>query len=1293
MTVGNGLSQGTVNSIYQDRQGYMWFSTQDGLNVFDGYETKVYLPAPFDSTSLSSGWTQDVVESSDGTVWIATELGGLNALDRSTGVFTRYRHDPSDSTTILSDRVYTLVEDADGSIWVATSEGISILDRETGTFTHMVHGDEDSEEHDDADSTMIPAGAVYALTIDEANTIWAGTQNGLAEIDAATRSFRNHLTGLNADYATRQKVGVPGEVFRIREFPQDPGILWIGTGQGFVRFDKATGEYDRYIPDDSSIGREFSVFDVAQDPNDDDILWVATSGKGLARFNKLSHDVQMYRRDRADPNSLVHDDIYSVRTDRAGQIWVGTSYGLSRFNPASLDFVNIDATRAGLGVPVPTSPWGISVDRSGSLWIASDDAGSRRFLTKLDARTGETRVWESSQNDVTAAGRGPMYAHFQDLDGNMWVGSTAVLALYDERRDAWKQWRWIEGDSTSIPPQRIDVIREVRGSPGKLWLGTTGGLYQFDTSTEKTRPVSLQTDDSQSQPGYILYMGYDHADNLWLATLDRGLFRMNEDESFTQYTHNPRDTTTLVTNSLMGFVERPSEPGVLWVATIIGLDRFDAATGKVTRHLNRATGLPNETVYGVMVDDEEKLWYSTNNGIGWYDPDSDTYRNYGLESGLRQLEYMQHAWAKGPDGTMYFGHIEGITAFHPNRLRHNPIPPEVALNDFKIHNQSVKPGPDSPLKAPLDRVETIELAASQNVFSFDFVGLHYGNPKENEYAYRLDGWDDDWNNVGHLRTASYTNLPAGRYTFRVKAANADGVWNDVGRSVNLVIHPPWYTTWWAYLSYVLLGGGVMFGFERMQRRRLSLRERERSAIREAQLTAEAQAKRREDAERMSEIGRAITSTLSVHGIIDTVYENVNELMDASIFGVGVYSERSRRIHFPASKEKGVTLPPFYHDADDMNRLSSYCLAHREDVVIGDYPNEYHKYVSTHLPPVEGETTESVVYLPLIHQDKPIGVITAQSFAKHAYSDYHISVLKSLASYAAIALDNADAYRQLSATVENLKAAQARLVHSEKMASLGEMTAGIAHEIKNPLNFVNNFAELNSEFVDELVEELGDRKDLSPLLEDLKKNAEQIARHGKRADSIVRAMMQHASGGAGTRERVDINNLVEEYVALAYHGMRATDPHFTVTIENDYDVSIGTASVVPQEIGRVLLNLLGNAFYVVREKSASANGDYVPTVSVSTRREGDVIELRVEDNGLGIPDEVKGRIFEPFFTTKPAGSGTGLGLSLSYDIVTSGHGGEMKVESRAGEGTTFVVSLPVEEHGPLSALAAGPDLRP
>jgi signal transduction histidine kinase len=279
-----------------------------------------------------------------------------------------------------------------------------------------------------------------------------------------------------------------------------------------------------------------------------------------------------------------------------------------------------------------------------------------------------------------------------------------------------------------------------------------------------------------------------------------------------------------------------------------------------------------------------------------------------------------------------------------------------------------------------------------------------------------------------------------------------------------------------------------------------------------------------------------------------------------------------------------------------------------------------------------------------------------------------------------------ARREAEAALEHLRAAQAQLVQAEKMASLGEMTAGIAHEIKNPLNFINNFAELNAELADELFDELADDPDIRladvrDVLDDLKRNAEKINEHGKRADSIVRAMMQHARGGAGTRERVDINTFVEEYLGLAYHGTRATTPDFTAQLLQHLDPEAGDVELGPQELGRVLLNLLSNAFYAVHERAKAANGAYEPKVTVSTRGGGARIEIRISDNGAGIPEEARERIFEPFFTTKPTGSGTGLGLSLSYDIVTNGHGGTLALEDDGGEGATFVITLPASPGAP------------
>ena len=263
----------------------------------------------------------------------------------------------------------------------------------------------------------------------------------------------------------------------------------------------------------------------------------------------------------------------------------------------------------------------------------------------------------------------------------------------------------------------------------------------------------------------------------------------------------------------------------------------------------------------------------------------------------------------------------------------------------------------------------------------------------------------------------------------------------------------------------------------------------------------------------------------------------------------------------------------------------------------------------------------------------------------------------------------------------MKLTQQQLIQSEKMASLGELTAGIAHEIQNPLNFVNNFSEVNKELLVELKDEIkkGNLDEVNAIADDVISNEEKINHHGKRADAIVKGMLQHSSSGSGKKEPTDINKLADEYLRLAYHGLRAKDKSFNATMKTDFDESIGNINIIPQDIGRVILNLITNAFYAVNEKALSAvatptAAKYEPTVSVSTKKIGDKIEIKVADNGNGIPQKILDKIFQPFFTTKPTGQGTGLGLSLSYDIVKA-HGGELKVETKDGEGSEFIIQLP------------------
>ncbi|WP_457654747.1 sensor histidine kinase [Rhodocaloribacter sp.] len=1270
LSIADGMAQGSGNTLMQDREGFLWIATQGGLHRYDGHSFTVYANTPFDTTSLSASWVWSATEAANGDLWVGTEGGGLSRMDRATGRFTHYRHDPADTTSIASDRVFHALEDRRGNLWVATLD--AGLDRmragEDGRFSHF--------RHDPDDPASLSSDVLFSLVEGPDGDLWVSSANGLNRIDPETETITRYLY----DSSVAPGYRAPQNVISTWFPPDTPGVVWLATGNGLVRLHTDTGAYERFLlaPEGSP---ENLIHQVAPDPSAPGILWVAGPGPGLARFDTRTEIFTRYRHDPRDPHSLADNNVQSLLVDRSGTMWVGyANQGLSAFNPGAVNFAHL---RNDPDAPASLSPgtvWGIYEDRTGTLWV-NTASGVRSWLTRFDAATGKVTRYTHDPNDPGTLLPGLYWAFAENAAGHLWIAGNGAAGL--------NRFDRATGRVTRFRPEGhriggVFALVSSRAHPGVLWVGHGRGLDHFDTATGRFTAVPMNPPGGGDAPMVLsVYEGPDGI--VWAGTAGKGLVRVDPSAGTGNETvtwaadYDPSDTTSISDPRVQSIAARPEEPNILWLGTFNGgLNRFDTRTGKATHYL-KEDGLADNVIYGVLVDDEGTLWISTNGGISNFDPDTGTFRNYGLDDGLMALEYNQNAYGKGADGTLYFGSGLGVTAFSPERLRTNTIPPQVALEDFKLFNESVPVGPDSPLHAPLSETKTITLRHDQNEVTFDYVALHFANSKKNTYAYRLEGYDPDWVAAGTQRSATYTNLPPGDYTFRVKAANADGVWNEAGVSVGLVVTPPWWRTWWAYVGYVLMLGGLVYGVDRTQRRRLWKKEAERAQIREAEIRAEGQQKRREDAERLSEIGRAITSTLSIREIIDTVYEHVNALMDAAVFGIGIYNEKRGRIDFPASKEQGETLRPFFYRLDDPDRLAAWCFNRRKEIIINDYETEYRQYVSRDLPPVEGGSPKSVLYLPLIHQGKVVGVITAQSFEKGAYSDYHVSILRTLATYAAIALDNADAYRKLGATVEELKTMQAQLVQQEKLASLGQLTAGIAHEIKNPLNFINNFAEVNEELADELREELAPHPevlaDVEDLLDDLRKNAAVIATHGKRADAIVQSMMAHARGGESRRETVDVNAYVDEYLGLAYHGRRARVPDFNAEIIRDFDESAGSLELMPQEIGRVLLNLLGNAFDALHEHTSKHNGQYAPKVTVTTRRENGHVAIRVTDNGPGIPPEIRDHIFEPFFTTKPTGVGTGLGLSLSHDIVTQGHSGTLTVESTPGAGATFVVTVP------------------
>ncbi|RLD24838.1 MAG: hypothetical protein DRI71_01405 [Bacteroidetes bacterium] len=1263
----DGMAQATGNTITQDRNGFLWIATQGGLHRYDGYEFKVFTATPFDTTSLSDSWVWSATEAKNGDLWVTTESGGLNRMNPVTGTAIHYRHDPDDPTSISSDRLFFALEAGNGDLWVGSSNaGLNRMRAgEDGIFSHY--------RHDSNDLNSLSSDELNWITEDSEKQIWIASSNGVNRLDPETGSIRRYLDNQSKspDY------GNPLNVLNMYSPPGEERIIWLATGNGLVRLEIESGNYERFLiePNKNGVNPLNFIHEVRPDPKDNNILWVGGPGTGIARFDMRIEEFTSYRQDPVDKNSLSDNNVFSLFLDRSGMMWVGTSSeGINTFNPGAVNFTNVKHIADDPSSLAPGIVWGVYEDNQGTLWVGTDVGSGGHYLTEFNAKTRAVIRHRHNTNDPNTLLPGSLRSFAEDNLGQFWVAGSSGLSLFDRRTGKVK--RFIQ-DRTEENRGRNNIFDLVyfEGEQPNLWVASGGGLDRFNTETGVYTSIPLPIESTSRQVVWTIMK--DTQGTVWLGT-DEGLFYINgSGKVMLKSAYNPQDITQISNNTIRSIVERSEDPGILWLGLSDGggLNRFDTKTGKAT-HITTDDGLAENTIYGILEDDSGTLWMSTNGGISNYDPDTKQFRNYGLDEGLMSLEYSQNAYRKGKSGMLYFGSGNGVTAFAPALLSSNETPPQVVISDIKLFNKSIKTGPNSGLLRPTAEIQKLSLNYNENEVTIDYLALHFANSKKNQYKYQLDGFDTEWVAAGNKRSATYTNLAPGEYTFKVIAANSDGVWNEEGASIQIKVLPPWYRTWWAYILFALLLGVGIFGVDRFQRYRISRKENERSALREAEFRAEAENKRRADTEELSKIGRTITSSLSADKIIETVYENVNVLMDASIFGVGIYNKEKKQLDFPATKEEGEILPAYSNHLDEDHWLSVWCFKNKKEIIISDFEKEYDKYLSSYSAPIVGKSPMSVLYIPLIQQGRTIGVITTQSFTKDAYTEYHVNLLRNLANYAAIALDNASAYRKLDATLSELRSAQQQLVHSEKMASLGELTAGIAHEIQNPLNFVNNFSEVSGELVDEINEEIetGNLDEVKEITADLKQNLEKIYHHGQRASGIVKGMLEHSRTGSSEKELTDINKLADEYLRLSYHGLRAKEKSFNADFKTDFDESLPKVMVVTQDLGRVILNLINNAFYAVSSKSETRSKDYKPTVTVTSRKVGNKIEISVKDNGAGIPDAIKEKIFQPFFTTKPTGQGTGLGLSMSYDIITKGHGGELKVASKEREGTEFVIQL-------------------
>jgi signal transduction histidine kinase/ligand-binding sensor domain-containing protein/DNA-binding response OmpR family regulator len=819
ISVEEGLSNSIIYDILQDSQGFMWFGTEDGLNKYDGYKYTIYRHDPDDIFSLSHSYIRSIYESHHGgksVLWFGTWGGGLNKFDRDKEQFTHYQFDSKNPKSLSSNYVVSIFEDRSGQLWIASSQGLNRFNRETEEFTRYMPDSEYALNPDLHDLNYISGMTEY-----QPGVLWIGTFNGgLYTLELETGQFTIHPNDpKNPNSLSDNKINYI--------YQDHSGVLWIGTDYGGLnRFDLETEEFTQYLhdPNDRHSVSDNSIVKIHEDKRG--ILWIGTTEGGLNKFNRETEQFTRYMHDADNPNSLSNDVVWSIYKDKSDVLWVGTWAGLDKLDRAKQQFIHYMHIPGNPNSLSNNAVWPIYESSLGGrdvLWIGTWNGG----LNKLDRRTEQFTSYlhdpinkNSLSNNTITTIRESRYGG----ENVLWIGTLRGLNKFNTATKQYKRYLHDSSDPQSISANVIrSMIKSQHGGKEVLWIGThDGGLNKFDPQTEQfTRIGSFYQ---------VMAMYEDQSEGvLWVGSFE-GLTRLDLDsEQFTHYRHDPDDPKSIGHDEVISIFE--DQGGVLWIGTIAGLNRFDRAKGQFTRYTEK-DGLPNNVINGILQDKYGKLWISTNQGLSKFDTEAITFRNYDFYDGLQSSEFHHGVYWKCTDGQMFFGGTNGFNAFYPDSIEDNTHIPQVVITDFQIFNKSVniKNGDTADNKnlytipKHIAALEEIELSYRESVFSFEFAALDYRSPERNQYAYMMDGFDEEWYYTdAKRRLATYTNLDPGKYVFRVKGSNNDGIWNEAGTSIRITITPPLWKTGWAYAIYILLLGASVQSVWRFQVSRLKLR--------------------------------------------------------------------------------------------------------------------------------------------------------------------------------------------------------------------------------------------------------------------------------------------------------------------------------------------------------------------------------------------------------------------------------------------------------------------------------------
>jgi len=780
-SIADGLSVNSVFSIAQDHRGFIWIGTEDGLNRFDGHSFKVYRADPTDSTSLLSGLVSALYLDRSGVLWVGTFRGGLQRYDPNTDSFITVRREEESGGILSLSSIWSITEDRWSNLWIGTrSEGLTKLGPSRRHFSQF--------RHDPDDPGSLSSDRVLTVFEDSAGFIWIGTEGqGLNRFDPEKEQFTRFVPD-PSDPASL----IHGTVAAV--FEDSRNRLWVGGG-GLDLLDRTNGSFSHFpsVPDDPRTLSGGAVYSIIEDETG--ALWMGAFGSGLNRFDPETGIFTRHRMDSTDPQGLSNDNVYTLFVDATGILWIGTVGG-------GLNTLDLKAKHFGHIRSQPNDPnslsdkWisALATGRSGGLWVGTLNGG----LDRVDRHHRVVARHRHDPEDPTSLADDTVWAVLEDSSGRVWVGTRrGGLQRLDPETGTFSR-------PPAGPDARSALSLGVRYFAedhfDNLWVGTIGaGLLRRDPESGEFAIYQPSPEDDRSISDVDIDAIYeDRNGEMWIGSLGGGLNLYDrESDSFTRFRHRPGDPTSLSDDRVRWIME--DHAGTLWVGTMGGLNRLDRSAMTFSARTIH-DGLPNNVVWAILEDDRGSLWLSTNQGMSCYNPKTDEFRNYDVHDGLQSDEFNASAAALGAGSEMFFGGVNGITVFFPEQIQDNPIPPSTAIVGLSLFSRPVIHGQEVDgrilLNVPITEVTDLKLSYQDKVVTFEFAALHFALPERNRFAYRLEGFEHEWNEVGDRRFATYTSLPAGDYVFRVKSSNADGVWDEAGTALRVIVAPPIWATWW-----------------------------------------------------------------------------------------------------------------------------------------------------------------------------------------------------------------------------------------------------------------------------------------------------------------------------------------------------------------------------------------------------------------------------------------------------------------------------------------------------------------